>query len=130
LGTAEVEEFVRERTTGASRRVAGRELREQGVAFEYLRRIEQMVITAIHRAKALFAAVAPKVGGVYRWLISATADETRRLVTLNRKSIAAGYGAVFCSLAPRAGRQRKSSGIAISHDNASAAGRRGFLHSG
>ena len=130
LGTAEVEQFVRERGAGASRRVAGRQLRERGVAFEYLRRIERMVITAIQRAKALFADLAPQVGGVYRWLIAATADETRRLVTLNRKSIAVGYGAVFCSLAPRAGRRRKSSGIAISHDNTSAAGRRGFLHSG
>jgi hypothetical protein len=100
------------------------------VAFEYLSRIEKMVITAIHQARALFAGLAPKVEGVYRWLTAATAGNVHPVVYLNRLSIAAGYGAVFCSLAPEAGRRRKNSGIRVSHDNASAAGRQALLYSG
>jgi len=126
----EVQRFVAERAGGATRMIAGTQLRERGVAAEYLRRIEHMIIAAIHRAKALFADLAPRVGGVYRWLIAAAVEETRPLVTLNAKSIAAGYGAVFCALAPGAGRRRKSSGVAISHNSASAAGEEAFLHSG
>jgi hypothetical protein len=130
LGTDEVEHFVRERAAGVSRMIAGKQLLQRGVAVEYLRRIEHMILAAIHRAKALFADLAPRVGGVYRWLIAAAAEEPRPLVTLNGKSIAAGYGAVFCSLAPGTGRRRKSSGITISHNSATAAERSGFLHSG
>lgn len=127
---AEVEQFVKERRAGASRMVAGRQLREQGVTAEYLRRIERMIITAIKRAKALFADRAVQVGEVYCWLVAAASDEVRPLATLNAMSIAAGYGAVFCSLAARAGRRRESSGIAISHNSASAGRRSRFLHSG
>ncbi len=92
MRTQEVEQFVVERTAGASRMAAGRGLREQGqgVAAEYLRRIERMIITVIERAKALFADLAPQVGGVYRWLVVATAEEMRPLVTLNAMSVTSG----------------------------------------
>ena len=132
LGTAEVEQFVAGRRAGRSRRESGRALCAQGVGVEYLRRIEQMIIAAIQRAKALFGDLAPGVGEVYRWLVAAAgaSGETRSVVTLNAMSIAAGYGAVFCSLAPQAGRLRKSSAIRLSHNTASAGSARVFLHSG
>ena len=87
-------------------------------------------MTAIHRARALFAGLAPEVAGVYRWLAAATAGHPHPLVTLNGMSIVAGYGAMFCSLVAGAGRRRKSSGITVSHNKASAAERKAFLHSG
>ncbi|MFW5806240.1 MAG: hypothetical protein ACOCWU_01100 [Spirochaetota bacterium] len=90
MRTQEVEQFVVERTAGASRMAAGRGLPEHGVAAEYLRRIERMIITVIERAKALFADLAPQVGGVYRWLVVATAEEMRPLVTLNAMSVTSG----------------------------------------
>ena len=130
LGTAEVEQFVAERGAGASRMIAGRQLRARGIADEYLRRIERMIIAAIQQAKALFADLAPQVGGAYRWLAAATGGRLHPLVLLNRISIAAGCGAVFCSLAREAGRGPQSSGIKLSHNNASPDRRSAFLHSG
>lgn len=89
-----------------------------------------MVITAIHRARALFADLAPEVAGVYRWLAATTAGHPHPLFVLNNMSSAAGFGAVFCSLVAGAGRRRKSSGIEFSHNSAPAAERKAFLHSG
>jgi len=89
-----------------------------------------MIITAIQRAKALLTDLAPEVGGAYRWLAAATAGHALPLVVLNRMSVAAGFGAVCCSLAAGAGRRRESSGIKVSHNSASTAGRTAFLHSG
>lgn len=62
LGTREVEQFVSDRANGVSRVDAGKVLRERGVAVEYLRRIERMIVTALERAKALFADLAAEKG--------------------------------------------------------------------
>jgi hypothetical protein len=120
LGTVEVESFVAARSAGCSRRGAASMLIQRGVQEGYLRRIEKLIRTAIHRAKALFGDLACEIGEAYRWLQEATAGDSRPIVVLNRRSIALGYGAVFCSLAVGAGRRRSISGIRASHENASA----------
>jgi hypothetical protein len=130
LGTIEVEAFIVGRHGGQSRRDAGRHLTDRGVPEESLRRIEKLIYTAIHRAKALFGDLAVQIGEVYHWLKEATAGDPRPIVVLNRRSIALGYGAVFCSLAVGAGRQTHISGIRSSHDNASAGRAPPLLHSG
>ena len=103
---------------------------QRGVREGYLRRIEKLIHTAIHRAKALFGDLASHIGEAYRWLKEATADDLRPIVLLNRRSIALGYGAVFCSLAGGVGRRMHISGIRSSHDNASAGIGVPFIHSG
>jgi hypothetical protein len=120
LGTIEVEAFIAGRCAGDSRRVAGSMLMQRGVKEGYLRRIEKLIHTAIHRAKALFWDLASQIGETYRWLKEATAGDPRPIIGLNVRSIALGYGAVFCSLAVGAGRRTRISGIRFSHDNASA----------
>jgi hypothetical protein len=130
LGTVEVEGFIAGRGAGCSRRVAGSLLIERGVSEGYLRRIEKLIYIAIHRAKALFTDLVPQVGEVYRWLREATGGHNRPIIVLNARSIACGYGAMFCSLAVGAGRRTRISGIATSHDNASAVGAPPLLHSG
>nr|MDA3949059.1 hypothetical protein [Spirochaeta sp.] len=47
---------------GQSRRVAGSHLTDRGVPEEYLRRLEKLIHTAIHRAKALFHDLASAAG--------------------------------------------------------------------
>ena len=130
LGTVEAEGFIAGRGAGRSRRVAGSLLIERGVSEGYLRRLEKLIRIAIHRAKALFPDLAPQVGEAYRWVKDATGGHNRPIIVLNARSIALGYGAVFCSLAVGAGRRMHSSGIRCSHDNASAAGDPPLLHSG
>lgn len=130
LGTVAVEGFIAARSEGLSRRVAGSQLVQRGVFEGYLRRIEKLIHTAIHRAKALFGSLASQIGEPYRWLLAATAGDSRPVVMLNRRTIASGYGAVFCCLAVGAGRRSRSSGIKISHDNATAGAGLLLLHSG
>jgi hypothetical protein len=74
---------------------------------ESLRRIEKLIHTAIYRAKALFDDLAVQIGEVYHWLEEATAGDPRPIIGLNARSIARGYGAVFCSLAVGVGRHRR-----------------------
>jgi hypothetical protein len=103
LGTVAVEVFIADRGAGCSRRVAGSLLIERGVSEGYLRRIEKLIRTAIHRAKALFGALASQIGEPYRWLREVTAGDLHPVRTLNQRSIFLGYGAIFCSLAGGAG---------------------------
>lgn len=130
LGTVEAEGFIAGRSAGYSRRVAGSLLIERGVSEEYLRRIEKLIHTGIHRAKALFTHLVPQVGEAYRWLKEATGGHNRPIIVLNARSIALGFGAVFCSLAVGAGRRTRNSGIRVSHDSTSAAVAPALLHSG
>ncbi len=130
LGTVEVEAFIAGRRDGQSRHEAGRHLTSRGVPEDALRRLEKLIHTAIHRAKALFCELAVPIGEAYRWLKEATVGDPRPIVLLNRRSIALGYGAVFCSLARGAGRRGRISGIRSSHDNASAGIGPPLIHSG
>lgn len=130
LGTVAVEEFIAKRYAGHSRRAAGRVLIERGVPEGYLRRIEKLIHTAIHRAKALFSTLVTHIGEPYRWLQEVTAGDPHPVGVLNRRSISLGYGAIFCALAGGAGRRMHSSGIRSSHDNASVVRGRPLLHSG
>lgn len=130
LGTVEVEAFIAARSAGDSRRVAGIMLIQRGASQEYLPRLEKLIRTAIHRAKALFCDLASQIGEAYRWLKEATAGDPRPIIGLNARSIALGYGAVFCSLAVGAGWRTRISGIRSSHDNTSAGIGMPFIHSG
>lgn len=125
-----MEAFIAGRDAGDSRRVAARMLIQRGVTEGYLRRIEKLIRTAIHRAKALLGDLASDIGEAYRWLKEATAGDPRPITMLNARSISLGYGAVFCSLAVGAGQRRGISGIRSSHDNASAGIGMPLIHSG
>ena len=130
LGTCELEAFIAGRSEGSSRRTAGAALIARGVAVEYLRRIERMILTAIHRAKALFGEIPVHTREPYRWLRALTLGALHPIVVLNRRSTDNGYGALFCCLTADAGRRRGSAGIRTSHHNPSAAGIGPLLHSG
>jgi len=130
LGTSEVEAFIASRRDGQSRHEAGRHLTTRGVPADSLRRIEKLIHTAIHRAKALFDDLVSQIGEAYRWLQETTAGDPRPIVLLNRRSTALGYGAVFCSLPRGTGRRRHISGIRFSHDNTSAGIGAPLIHSG
>lgn len=125
-----MESFIAARIDGQSRREAAGHLSARGVPEESLRRIEKLIHTAIHQAKALFSDLASEIGEAYRWVKEATAGDPRPIICLNARSIALGYGAVFCSLAIGAGRQTRISGIRFSHDNASAGFGAPLIHSG
>jgi hypothetical protein len=120
IGLDEIESFIFRRTGGASRMEAGASLRRHGLDEDYLRSLEKRILTGIHRAKALFLHQAGHRMSPWEWLIDAVGRSAHPVHRLNTLSIAAGWGAVFCALAPGAGRRTTKAGTSVSHDISSA----------
>ena len=116
----EVESFIFKRAGGASRMEAGALVRLHGFGEDYLRSLERRILAGIHRAKALFPDRGDHSLALWQWLLDAAGGVTRPAYRLNTLSIAAGWGAVFCSLTPGAGRRDTKSGTGSSHDISSA----------
>ncbi|SIR02892.1 hypothetical protein SAMN05920897_12613, partial [Alkalispirochaeta americana] len=109
------------RSGGSSRMEAGELLRLHGLGEDYLRSLERRLLAGIHRAKALFLARGDHGLPPWRWLIDAAGGgSTHPVYRINRLSIAAGWGAVFCALDPGAGQRDSKAGAGSSHDISSA----------
>ena len=120
IGLNELESFIIKRAEGTSRMEAGGLLRRHGFGTDYLRSLERRILTGIHRAKALLPGVGDHHLPAWQWLIEAAGTGDHPAYTLNTLSIAAGWGAVFCSLTPGAGRRTTKAGTSRSHDISSA----------
>lgn len=120
IGLDELESFVIKRAGGTSRMEAGGLLRLHGLGEDYLRSLERRIVTGIHQAKALFPDRGGRGRSPWQWLLDAAGGVARPTYRLNTRSIAAGWGAVFCSLAPCASRRTTKAGTGSSHDISSA----------
>lgn len=120
IGMDELESFVFRRSGGASRMGAGIVLWQQGFCEDYLRSLERRILVGIHQAKALFPSRGDHGLPPWQWLIDAAGGSAHPVSRINRLSIAAGWGAVFCALAPGGGGRTTKAGTGGSHDCASA----------
>lgn len=120
IGMDEIESFIFKRAGGASRMEAGALLRFHGFGEDYLRSLERRILAGIHRAKALFLEWGDHRLPPWQWLIDAAERSAHPVYRLNRLSIAAGWGAIFCALASGAGLRTTKAGAGSSHDIASA----------
>lgn len=120
IGLQEIESFIFRRAGGASRMKAGALLRLHGLGENYLRSLERRILAGIHQAKALFPSRGNHRLPPWQWLIDAAGGSAHPVYRLNRLGIAAGWGAVFCALAPGAGRRITKAGTGRSHDFTSA----------
>jgi hypothetical protein len=130
VGAAEAEAFVLQRESGASRARAGEGFLGRGMGTEYLRSLERRLVAGVHQARALFPERESHGPGPWRRLIDMSGTHLRPIFELNRSSIAAGWGAVFCSLTLGAGRRLEKPGRRSSHNKHSARSRKGFIDSG
>ncbi|TVR75475.1 MAG: hypothetical protein EA427_00190 [Spirochaetaceae bacterium] len=78
------------------------------------------MLAGVHRAKALFLDRGDHRLTPWQWLIDMGDGSARPVYRLNRLSTIAGWGAVFCALAPDAGRRNTKAGGGSSHDIPSA----------
>ena len=99
---------------------AGLVFRLQGFCEDYLRSLERRILAGIHQAKALFLSRGDHRLPPWQWLIDAAGGFAHPVYRINRLSIDAGWGAVFCALAPGAGGRTTKAGTGGSHDLASA----------
>jgi hypothetical protein len=120
IGMNGIESFVIQRAGGASRMEAGALLRLHGLGEDYLRSLERRIVAGIHRAKALFLDRGDHRLSPWQWLNDVAERSGHPVYRLNRLSIAAGWGAVFCALAPGTGRRCIKAGTGNSHDIPSA----------
>jgi hypothetical protein len=91
----------------------------RGFCEDYPRSLERRILTGIHQAKALFPDRGDHRVPPWQWLIE-VAGSTRPAYTINRMSIAAGWGAVFCALSSGTGCHDRRTGTGGSHDRPSA----------
>jgi hypothetical protein len=87
-------------------------------------------LEGIHQAKALFPDWGDHSSSAWQWLIGASGGSARPVYALNRLSIGAGWGAIFCSLAAGAGRRAGNTGRGGSHDTGTATVRSTPIDSG
>jgi len=120
IGMEELESFIFKRAVGESRIEAGALLRLRGFCEDYLRSLERRILAGIRQAKVLFPDRGDHRLHGWKWLLDAAGSVPRPVYRLNTLGIAAGWGAVFCALAPGAGRHTTKAGIGSSHDIASA----------
>ena len=99
---------------------AGSPFRLHGFDKDFLRSLERRILSAIQRGKALFFNSGDHKLSAYEWLIDVTGRSVHPVYRLNRLSIAAGWGAVFCALTPGAGRRNWKAGTGSSHNKPSA----------
>jgi hypothetical protein len=100
---------------------AGTSLRLRGLGEDFLRSLERRILVGIHRAKALFPDRGDHRLSPWKWLIDVAESSAHPVYRLNRLSIAAGWGAVFCSLTAVAGRRADIQGMVGSHEIPTAA---------
>lgn len=120
IGMDELESFIFKRAEGTSRMEAGTLFRYRGLGEDYLRCLERRLLAGIHRTKALFPDWGNHGLPAWQWLIDAAGGTAHPVYRLNRLSVAAGWGAVFCALAADAGRRTTKAGTGGSHDISSA----------
>lgn len=99
LGTAEVQDFIKNRANGQSRLKAGKQLLDAGTSFKHLKHIEKMFHRTVERMKAIFAGVVQKSGNGLTWCreLLETRDTNDIIYTLNTFCLERGVNAVFCN---------------------------------
>lgn len=124
LDTKMVQTYFSSRNNGSSRRIAAQ---ISGLSTycdsDFLRSLEKRFIAAVNRAKVLYPAWGNEHTNSYRWMISAAQEAKNALFVLNERAIAFN-GQSFFGGNVRTGLRYESSGIIISHKNATA--RRAF----
>lgn len=97
IGTEEAEAYLVAREEGVGRGRALRELEALGVGGEYGKRLERMLVVAVSRAKALWAAEPANEFNGLAWIAALTGSVERPLWSLNRLSLERGYNCLcFC----------------------------------
>jgi hypothetical protein len=130
IGTKEAEQYLLRRQQGASRNTAGKPLFDHGMSRHYPKQLEQMLHTAVSRAKALFLAGDGAFLSGIPWIEALCGPTDRPLFGLNQYCLAHRINAVcFCRSSilvfTRSGRIG-----AVSHNPDSAPKPRTFIDSG
>ena len=119
LGTQEAERSLVEREGGASRKVAGRALVQQGMEERSGRRLEKMLYTAVERGKAIWPQVTdPSLHGL-AWINAVCGRAEHPILDFNRWALEHGVNAIcfcrcsilffrFCPVAERSPRKAAS----------------------
>ena len=97
IGTEEAEKYLLARAAGVGRTTGSRRLRELGMDLEYPKKLDQMFVTAVARAKAIFPDVADPRLPEMEWVAAVVGSIDRPLWELNRFSLAHQYNCIcFC----------------------------------
>jgi len=99
LGTAEVEDFIKNRDKGQSRSEAGKQLLDAGTSDKHLKHIEKMFHRAAERMKAIFAGTVQKLGNGLTWCqeLLYTRETNGIIHKLNTFCLERSVNAVFCN---------------------------------
>jgi len=120
LDTEMVQKYLESREAGESRNSSAK---TSGFAAycgaDFLRSLEKRFVAAVFRAKVLYPAWGNEYESGYRWMKSAAQGATDALFVLNERAIAFN-GQSFFGGNVRTGLRHNSSGIAVSHKNATA----------
>jgi hypothetical protein len=117
VGTGEVEQYLRNRHDGMSRREAARVFAGLGLHDEYPESLERMFAGAVKRAHVLLGdeRTFPETG--YAWLQSRVGKEADRLLwEVNTLCVRNGYNPVFFSRSSILIFPKQKTGIRISHN--------------
>lgn len=97
IGTEEAERYLLARAAGVGRTTGSESLRRLGVNLRYPKQLDQMFVTAIARAKAMFPDVADLRLPEMTWVGAVVGSTDRPLWELNRFCLAHQYNCIcFC----------------------------------
>ena len=122
IGTDEAEKYLLARADGVGRTTGSRQLRQLGMDLEYPKKLDQMFVTAVARAKALFPDVADPRLPEMEWVAAVVGSTERPLWELNRFSLAHQYNCICFCRASIIRFKTHSAGNRSSHNKGSTAG--------
>jgi hypothetical protein len=117
VGIEELEQYLKDRQKGKSRRKAAEVFTGLCLHEGYAKQVEKRVTAAVNRAKALFPGRGDDTVFGYHWLVSVVGtDEQRPLWRLNTMCLSVGYNPVFFSRSSVLLFRQRKTGIVVSHN--------------